>query len=671
MWLWPVATASGVAFVMFCSNRRGLPYAVFVACATLCLTWFLSEKLSHVVFHFARANLALTNVLGLLAAVFVGAFFLIGLLLGGQQPKLNDTAMLVYSCSFALAEWLLAYGHGSEKHMLQLYPEYLILVTSAAGLYLCYVAYRSAAVLSRGGALAAGAVWLAKCGAIVCHAEDSFTSDMVTVLLLWSLAPFAFYWPTPRHLSQNRLVAHLASVLIALFVASSSALAECVGVVILPGLAVFNPLVLHGLAVAAFGFVCLVVALRFYPLQAMPRALALFVMLSAAVFVAFQPGVFHFEGEWLLVATILWISAALFIPWVRDRVCASAVALHVFSIGAGLLGALYFNAGDLYHEWDALAVVFLLTCIICFSLVGEMICVATLQINGDLRGRFWAYVLLFPLLYLLAAWGLGGVGQADQLVGLRLSLLSFFCTSHLVLALVVAVQAGGGVISVSSGNNTSAVGSGARLGGGLLLSRSKDANEKRKSALKTRTAGDESLAGLGANLSAEEAYSRRSVGNLAMVLCFIVASLISYVHLDGTSLSAVFLSPLLLFLSNDRGPFSFVSSQSPARYLPMIVCIFASFLFFSLYHAFDSASPWKNGFLVLLSVPSIFFSISNVAQKSASAFWLYFTLPGSIFFLLLSDVWPERLYVPVTTLSIGLFVFLRSVFGRAVKLDKI
>jgi hypothetical protein len=228
-WIFAFAGAAAVALARFYSTRKPLPYLLSLAMVTICLVWFMSSKLAFVSFHFARADLSLSSVLGLLAAVFVGAFLLLGLFLSRQPNQLNDAALLVYSVSFALAEWLLAFGHDADNS--GLYPEYLVAVTSLCGMYLCH-ASASARVISRAGSWSVACVWLAKSAALVCH--DSFTADVLALLALWCLAPIAYRWDVPKSAKPTILLFHVAMALVVALVAASSNVAKCVALYVLP-----------------------------------------------------------------------------------------------------------------------------------------------------------------------------------------------------------------------------------------------------------------------------------------------------------------------------------------------------------------------------------------------------------------------------------------------------
>ena len=96
-----------VSFVWFYFSKMLIPFAASLAFSTLCLGWFLSTKLAFITFHFDRMNIPLREVLGLLSSVFVLSFIVIGMFLSRQSRLINDALFLVYSISFALAEWIL------------------------------------------------------------------------------------------------------------------------------------------------------------------------------------------------------------------------------------------------------------------------------------------------------------------------------------------------------------------------------------------------------------------------------------------------------------------------------------------------------------------------------------------------------------------------------------
>jgi hypothetical protein len=639
-WIWPFAAGAAGGMAQFYASRKPQPYLISLGCLTVCLLWFLSSKLAFVSFHFARANVPLSSVLGLLASVFVGAFLLLGLFLARQPVRLNDAALLVYSTSFALAEWLLAFGHDRDDHVL--YPEYLVGVSSLVGMYLCHVS-SSAKVVSRAGSWSAACVWLAKSSALVCHSRDSFSTDVLALLTLWCIAPIAYRWNAPKTMPVSQLLFHVATSAVVALVAASTNVAVCFAEFVLPEAAVQSSIVMYGAALACWSLYALVVALRFARAP-LARALAFFLFLSGCAIVLFQPEVFDWSNsfggdmddslmgaaasasaspwaKWMLLASILQVVAVAVIPVLRNLL--KSKGLWFFSVSEGVTLGLFFyfqfveTSGWLEDEVVVALVLFQgLFCAGTCAAV-QMLVEIALQTGqvGRLGVRMAAVGAAYSLCYVLAS--------SDAL---RVSLLAWWALCALVFALAVAVQAG--VLAVVRAGDES-----------VTLSRF-DRDEKRRSALKRQTAGDQALPQI-ETLSASDVLWRRTLGNISTLACVVLALFLSVWHLEASSaIASLVLAPLLLLLSDDKR----LVLVSSSRFTPPILFVSSVAVVFGLIHSVTGAeSTVKNIFLILLSLPSLVL-LARRHQSSSSIFWILVSWPGTIPALLFANV-QERIVI--------------------------
>lgn len=657
--LWPVAAGAGVAAVLFYFSRKAIPYGIFVVCSTVCLVWFLNAKLAFVTFHFALVDMPLSSVLGLLASVFVGSFLVLGLLFSRQAQYICDAAFLVYSFGFAVAEWLLAYGHGDVALAGDsLYPEYFLLGTSAAGAYLSWLAGRGG-FISRGGAWASACVWLAKTSALVCHAADSFKANLSVLLLLWAVAPVFFHWSHPKQLSVSQLMFHAISAGVAFGVVSTSAFARCVAAILLSESAIQSNALLVGAALAGWGMFCLLMSLRYLSNRPVVRAASAFIAGAGLILIAMQPdvGLFEsidladvgdlFEGsssgnasvilasQWLLVFAILLILALVLLPLLRQSLRESPVLRQVYSVLLGLVCTGYVTLRylvslNVYQTWTSVAVVVFTSCLGgAIVLVAQMIFFATAVVlpasEVKMLLRFLLSNILFAGAFVMASF----VVHRNIVEGLRAIIVGIWALSEFVLALTFSVTTGIVLRSKESSDH------------GVVLSRF-DRDSKQSSAARARTAGDASLAGI-RDVTASEVYSNRLVGNFAALWCAVLSFLLSVVYLHTSSLAAVPLSTILLFISDDKRLFAFVATFPNARYVLAGSFAAVAVVLSSLHAAlFDSESPVKNVLLILASTPSLLLIFWNALGRpylfSMLLFW-----PASLFLALLGDVWPESI----------------------------
>jgi hypothetical protein len=394
--------------------------------------------------------------------------------------------------------------------------------------------------------------------------------------------------------------------------------------------------VLHGAAFACWALYALIVALRFAS-TSLPRGLAFFLFLSGCAIVLFQPEVYRWGlmlieeddaevvvvvspfTKWILLSSLLLVVAVVVLPVVRVQLRQRKSLLWAFSAVQGVLVWLFFrlqfvsgideNATALV---SALSVVVFDVCFLAASIAGAQIVVEVgLQTNR------------LPFLVLMASVCVGMIGSyVVSLEAVRVYVLAWWATFEFLLSLVLAVQSG--VLAVKTSSASS-----------VTLSRL-DKDEKRRSALKKQTAGDNSLPQQ-AGLSAEDLYHRRLIGNVAVISCLVVSLCLALWHLEmSSSMATVALAPLLLLLADDKKVFSRVSRSAP------LVFVSVSAVVFGLLNGIASVSWLKNVGLVLLTVPSWFALIWRERQSNnKSVFWVLVTFPGSIPVLLLSDV-PER-----------------------------
>jgi hypothetical protein len=663
LWVWPFGVLAAVELLRFYFSRRARPYAAAVAAASVCLVWFLSSKLAFVTFHFARADVPLASVLGLLASVFVGAFFVLGLLLSLQPVQLTDAALAVYSAFFAVAEWLLAYGHDDSDH---LYPEYLVAATSLAGMYLCHAAASpQRRFVSRAGAWTCACIWLAKSVALLCYSRDySLTAVAVVLLVCWCVAPLAFYWDTPKNMRPAALLAVVGLAGVVALVSASSAVAQCLGSFVLPEAALRSPVVLYGGAWTLWALYSLVAALRFAPSRPLAHALALFALAAGAATVGLQPEVYAwalvFEDEetvvavsplakWLLLAIVLLVLVVAALPLVRNwlrRSSVSFVGLPAGLLVAAWLSLQYMAPFGVFDEWPgALEVVFAVLLSVFGVAAVEVALVLGLQLPearlGVRVGAAWGALLGCYLCVRQL------VRVPEQLEAVRVFVLALWAVSALLLSLVLAVQSGAVLAAPEADTD---------------VSRSRaDRDARRLSAVKKHTAGDASLARVNASLTAGDVYARRFVGNVATLTCLGVSQFLALVHLDASSsVSSVALAPLLLLLSRDQrlitGPVSY--------YLPPLLFVAASQLLFGLARGAASDSPAKNVLLLLfLALPSLALLARASRTSTKSVFWVLFAFPGTLLTLLLADV-PERVWIFALSATWTLYLFVTWWGGR-------
>ncbi len=656
VWVWPFGVLAATELLRFYFTRRGRPYAAAVGAAAVCLVWFLSSKLAFVTFHFARADVPLGSVLGLLASVFVGAFLVVGLLLSRQPVQLTDAALGVYSGFFALAEWLLAYGHNDSDHV---YPEYLVAASSLAGMYLCHTAAAPhRRFVSRAGAWACACIWLSKIAALLCHSRDSLAADAVLLLVSWCVAPLAYHWDNPKSLRPAALLALVALAAVVALVSASTAAARCAGAFVLPEAALRSPAVLYGCAWTLWALYALVAALRFAPSRPLAHALSLFAVAAGAATVALQPEVYAwalvFEDEetvvavspwakWLLLAFLVLVLAIASVPHVR--VWLRRTGVSTAGLPLGLLLSVYLSLQfmlpyGVFDEWPgALDAVFAALLWVFAVAAAEVALVLGLQLADNRLGP-----------RVLAGWGAllgcylcaGALVRApEQLEAVRVFLLAMWSVSALLLALVLAVQSGAVLASAAEAEAD------------VSMSRA-DRDARRRSAVKKHTAGDASLARVNASLSAGDVYAWRFVGNVATLTCVGVSQFLALVHLDASSsVSSVALAPLLLLLSRDQllvtGPVSY--------YLPPLLFVAGSQVLFGLARALASDAPLKNVMLLLFTaLPSLALLARASSSSSKSLFWVLFAFPGTLVTLLFADV-PERVWIFALSATWTMYLF--------------
>lgn len=674
LWLWPFGLLSAAALLNFYFTRHGKPYVVALASTTICLVWFTSSKLAFVSFHFARADMPLGSVLGLLASVFVGAFLVLGLWLSRQPTKLNDSALLVYSAFFAIAEWLLAYGHDDDT---RLYPEYLVAVTSVAGMYLCHAAASQRnKFISRSGSWSCACIWLAKSGTgerersliiishfllilatLICHSRDSLIADAILLLVSWCLAPIAYRWETPKSMLTQQLLFLVAMSGVVALVSASSSVAHCLGSFVLPESALQSQTVMAGGAAAAWALYCLVVSLRFASARPLAHAVALFVLVSALAVVALQPEMYSwalvFEDEdtvvavspyakWLLLSLVIALLGFSLVPWTRQqvrRVGTVPFSLLIGSVASTYVSMQFFVPYGVYEEWGAVQGLFFVMLTVFVVLAVDVGLVLSLQLAEPM---LWPRVAVASLQIPICYFAVGAIlHNSDQLEAVRIFLLGMWAVSEFVLALVLAVQSGA-ILTSSSAMEISTV----------TLSRL-DRDEKRRSSVKKHTAGDVSLAHVSANLAASDVYERRLIGNVATIVCLFVSQYLALMHLDASSsVSSLALAPLLLLLSKDqkliRSPFGY--------YLPPLLFVSASLVTFGFARAVTSESIVKNLLLMILTIPSLVFLALASRSSTKSLFWALVTFPGTLVTLLFADV-SERLWVFLLSLGWTAYLF--------------
>lgn len=451
--LYPCALACALSAVSVYAHRRPGPYALCILCATVCMAWFFAAKLSFVHFHFARLELPLTEVLGLLSCCFVGAFLLVGVLLARPSQQLADAALAVYSCAFAVTEWILAYGHEPEDLSLahELYPEYLVLATSLLGALLCRTAHRSRYV-SLSGALAAAAVWVSKTAALL---GDNVSHDvevpLSVLLVLWACVPILSRWQhhhkSTASLDSRTMFYSCLGLGLTLQLATHTLPWS-----VLPGDSPF------GAGLLVWGVALLAVALRFYPSSRYARGVAGLVAVAGALLWLLAPPTLDFaSSEWSpALDPLMSPSLSLLLVALALAVVVLFPTLHV-ALAQPVPGALATTALGLLlaQAWCARFVTPLFffldgwnasTTLFCAAAAGAgVLCVRTAALLLALAPESRRYALsahvaaasaLFPVCFGLAAVPLRGVWLGDA----RAALLGTHCVLLFALALALAVM---------------------------------------------------------------------------------------------------------------------------------------------------------------------------------------------------------------------------------------
>jgi len=664
----PFGAAGAVFWVRFYYYRKLNDYLSFVGTSSLAIFWFIIRTFMFLDFEFDPLPMSLQHVSCVLMAVVLSSLLIPGLLVVNKNQIINGAIMCIHAAGMTLLELQL---HCQFKGI---YPSYIVLFSSAVGIWLAHFLFKEGRLESRTAWLL-GAIYLGKAGLVFHPTPYALPSSLALSLsitpiyngILFNARPEA---PVrPGSMSKQMAVVHMGSVAAALFLTRHTVIKTLVqggfhrappDSLLLGSALLLFPVACSGLAVFHFPtssrlrrVFAVALSLGAALMMVQPEMSGLREVLSGAADDGDEGGMYRERGwaPWCLLTAAL-CALSLTSNTARNNWMLKAC---VAGIGGAAVG-MYFNGAYLPASTPLLIVTALAS-----GLTGVLVVfVPTSSTAANVPGGgglymqivFTALVGLLPVAWMLQPAMLKSVraGVRQEALGMhRVGLLGMYAALCTVLALFIKLR----VSSLDAAGPA----------------KPRPGTPSKKVVART----------------GEESDWLPAIGNVATVVAFGCAVTINISYLGGSESSIFVLAPILLLLSQDNGLFRKLTDEH--RYFPLVL-VSVGFLILSAvfplllrdplqrHHLIprstgprpETASTlalMKNLGLLLVTVPAHFLFCRFIwnFNHARDLYWVLL-LPINLLPILLADLASIRLLAALAIAEGGLQLFLRDRIRR-------